>query len=402
MNDLTFAFRHILVKQRWRKARKRGRTLRLRIGNISDFLVSLNQADIRYLALRWFDEVPLTADTERQYDKDIDLLLDYAHLENFVRHAARFPGKIKCDVYTQTGKRGTGYKKMPYYPPVLAEELLQHRQLYQGRFYVPQPEWHFYSLAYHCVYHKGLKAGIPSGTELPSDSHPKRPYGERLAALGRSLDIPLKTPYSLLQLHDFLESKGWSMPYDLLVRWPQQHQWMARLAAHERQKSKPCSRHMDNIIVFMLRSDASGDDIERRALELLEGRFTVIRVERLDPEARKRVTRSVRGGNWLEHRNAELVEPYLAVIVHDPNPEPMDTNDPLRNKFPLVRNRNVFYKNEIREVLNKEFPAAQRRVAVHASDNPSESIFDIKAIYGERYSRICHEIDAESGALGHG
>ena len=148
----------------WRKARKRGRTLRLRIGNVSKFLEQLNAMGIRYVVLRWFEEVPLDQASEAGFSQDIDFLMEHSRLDEVVRLAAEHPGGIKCDIYSPTGKRATGYKKMPYYPPVLGDEVLEHRVLYQDTFYVPEPDYFFKSLAYHLTYHKGTTSGIPSGT----------------------------------------------------------------------------------------------------------------------------------------------------------------------------------------------------------------------------------------------
>ena len=57
-------FNHLIFRWRWKRTRRKGRTLRLRLGHVRDFLAALNEADISYVVLRWFDEVPLTPEAE--------------------------------------------------------------------------------------------------------------------------------------------------------------------------------------------------------------------------------------------------------------------------------------------------------------------------------------------------
>ncbi len=385
-------FRHQLFKLKWRRVRKRGQTLRLRVGSLPKFFAALNDAKIRYVVLRWFDEVPLTKAAEQNCRMDVDLLADFARLKEIVRIATRFPGTIKCDLYTNTGKLATAYKKYPYYPPILAEEILNERELFHKTFFVPSPAMHLKSLAYHLVYHKGTESGIPTGTEIASDPNPKREYQKFIESLGEQTRVNLKRPFTLLGLHEHLKSAGFAMPHDLMVRWPQQHDWMRWLTWHEEQPFENFARALPNGIVFLLRADAYEPAVEAKALELLQSKFRVLKTERLAPEQIHRVMRSVRGGNWVEHRDGVLVEPRVAWVCNDPNPRSVSENEPLRRKYPLVQNRNVLFKNEIRDALNESFPVRPRRVAIHGSDNAMETQHYLHAIYGERHAEICREL----------
>ena len=390
MNPTHF-FRHQLLKLKWRGVRKRGHTLRLRIGNAPKFFAALNAADIRYVVLRWFDEVPLgDAST---HNRDVDLLAESARLADIVRIAASCPGGIKCDLYTNTGKLGTAYKRFPYYPPVLAEEILSARESFSETFFVPAPALHFKSLAYHLVYHKGAASGIPTGTEIPTDAHSRRSYQYFIEMLGEKLGVGLKRPYTLLALHEHLKSIEWSMPHDLMVRWPQQHDWMHRLARHEEKPFEAFACALPDVIVFLSRADAAETAMEARALELLRSRFRVLKMEPLDAAQIRRVMHSVRGGNWVEHREGIIIEPRVAWVCHDPQPQPVPENDPLRRKYPLVQNQNVFFKNEIRDRLNELFPAQPKRIAIHGSDNAMETQHYLHAIYGGRHADICDELE---------
>ena len=393
MLNLLQKIRLIRVQILWRKARKRGRTLRLRVGNVSGFLEQLNARGIRYVVLRWFEEVPLDLASEVRFAEDIDFLMDHSRLDEVVRIASEHPGEIKCDIYSPTGKRATGYKKMPYYPPVLADEVLEHRVLYKNAFYVPASDYFFKSLAYHLTYHKGLTSGIPSGTDsLDGCLSAKRPYRLLLEELGDSVGVTsVPKPYTLLELHSYLRDVEWSMPYDLMVRWPKEKDWMQYLAKHEQQRYLSNADRLPNLIVFLLRSDGTADeDVKDAAMQLVEESFTVLRVVDLDDKKMRRVTRSVRGGNWVEHGGREYVPPTIALICNDESPMPFDSGDPRIRKYPLISNANVLCKNDIREEINRRFPTSgSKRIVLHASDNRLEAQHHLEAVFGDEYQETC-------------
>jgi hypothetical protein len=377
---------------KWRRARKRGKTLRLAIGKPLEFFKTLNNENLRYVVLRWFDDVPRTEAQEKSMQHDVDLLVDSFQIERICRVAARFPGKIKFDFYSQTGRLGTAFKKYPYYPPVLAEEILENRELHDGLFFVPALDAHLKSLAFHLVYHKGIASGIPTGVDLATEPAPSRDYLRRIESLSEKLPNPLPRPITLLSLHEFLKSANWSMPHDLMVRWPQQHEWMRWLIRHEEEIVADAAKQFPQLTVFLLRSDSVEPALVEKATELLKSKFKVLKTEKLSDEQVRRVVRSVRGGNWIEHKKTTLVEPRLALICEDPNPKLMAEDHPLRRKYPLVQNENVFLKNEVRARLNASFPIEPKRIAIHGSDNAIEAQHFLRAIYGANYERALAEI----------
>ena len=75
------------------------------------------------------------------------------------------PGIQPVDLYSVTGLPGADFRSMPYFPPYLAEELLDRAVIHRGLCRVPAPREHFLSLAYHALYHKGGDSGIPSAND---------------------------------------------------------------------------------------------------------------------------------------------------------------------------------------------------------------------------------------------
>ncbi len=388
-------FRRLRNKLRWRKARKRGKTLRLRVGNIAGFLHCLNTLNIPYVVLRWFDEVPLTITEEEECFEDIDFLIDHTRLEEVVELSSRHPGKIKCDFYSPTGKRGTGYKKMPYYPPVMSWEILASRKIYQDNFYVPSPEVHFKSLAYHLTYHKATSSGIPSGTDTFPECLPaKRPYRELLEQLGDSIQLDLPKPYTLTRLHHYLQHQGWGMPYDLMTRWPKEKEWMLYTAKQEEKIFRPHAERDPNLVVFLLRADATKDkEIMDSTVALVKKHFNILKTVQLDEAMTVRILRSVRGGNWMENRGTELIPPTVALVCRDEAPEAFAPDDPRRKKYPLINNAKVLYKNDIRDTINLKFPSSKhKRIVLHASDNAMEAQHHLQAVFGPQYPSVCEEL----------
>jgi len=402
MFSISQKLRFFSHQRRWRKARKRGKTLRLRIGNVAEFLKQLNEKNIPYVVLRWFDEVPLTPENEAQCTEDIDFLIDHTRLPEVVELASQHRGNIKCDFYSPAGKRGTGYKKMPYYPPIMAEDVLAHRVMYQGSFYIPSPEYHFKSLAYHLTYHKATTSGISSGVETitadPDDLPAKRPYGQHLEELANSLNPPIEPkilrPFSLINLHHHLQQSGWAMPYDLMVRWPKERSWMRYLAESEEAIFRPYAENDPELVVFLIRADATESDaIKEATIAHIAKHFNILQSKPLDRSASERVMRNVRGGNWVEHRGTVLIPPTLALICRDNNPEPFAKDDPRRKKYPFISNAKVLLKNDIRDSINREFPdTKEKRIVLHASDNALETQHHLQAVYGEQYPGICGEL----------
>ena len=399
MLNLLQKIRLIRAQMLWRKARRLGRTLRLRIGNVSEFLEQLNAMGIRYVVLRWFEEVPLDQASEAVFSQDIDFLMEHSRLDEVVRLAAKHPGGIKCDIYSPTGKRATGYKKMPYYPPVLGNEVLEHRVFYQDTFYVPEPDYFFKSLAYHLTYHKGTTSGIPSGTTAFPDCPPaKRLYGALLEELGAAVGVSaLEKPYTLLRLHRYLQTVEWSMPYDLMVRWPKEKEWMAFLAQEEVAKYQSHADRLPNLIVFLVRADGTAsDDVRDATVQLISEDFKILRSVELDACMTRRVSRSVRGGNWMEHGGNAFIPPTLALICNDESPIPFSQDDPRRRKYPLISNAKVLYKNRIRNEINERFPSGgSKRIVLHASDNSIEAQHHLEAVYGDAYPEVCDALLSE-------
>jgi hypothetical protein len=379
--------------RKWRKKGHQKKTVRLAISRVPELFAKFNDQAIRYVVLRWFDEVPLTPQDEQNYTEDIDLLIGGEPFNEIARIACQQSGQIKCDLYSVTGRKGTSYCGMPYYPPIIAEAILNSRQLYHGVFYVPSPVNHFLSLAYHVVYHKGLDSGIPSGCYLKSNPDSKRPYHQLLKELGRNIGASIPQSFTLMDLHEYLKHSDWDMPYDLLERWPSKSDWHRHLLQHERSLLQPWVDRMPHLLVFFIREDVIQCDKTEAVYEILQEKFTILKTEFLTAQQTKSVMRKVRGGSWVEHRGTTWIPPKIAIVCYDYNPVWINENDMEKTKaYPLVKNQNVFQKHKVRAQLNNIAKAEKEIIGLHGSDNAYEAQHMLMAIYGQDMERINNEL----------
>jgi len=156
-----------------------------------------------------------------------------------------------------------------------------------------------------------------------------------------------------------------------------------------------------NILVFLIREDAVAANAAATIVQQIRGKFDVLSVEELDDAQIRSVTRGTRGGDWIEHRGANAIDPRIAVICHDRNPIPVDEDSVLARKHIHVTNENAFFKHQLRTYLEDGIPDSSHMVFLHGSDNDLESMEYLIAIYGKNALPMkCGEFLQQINALG--
>jgi hypothetical protein len=191
------------------------------------FFSTLGDREIRYVVLRWFDELP-----EIKPGSDVDLLIDDRDVGAI---SDLFTDEVRgtaCDLFSVSGlPPGTSYRRIPYLPPDRAAEVLDRAVLFRGLLKVPSPEDHFLSLAYHAVYQKGLRSGLP--TSLPGlqpEPEPRHDYAGDLRRLAAAvgLDVPIR----MEDLDEHLAARGWRPSPGMRVELGRRNPWVkARFSA---------------------------------------------------------------------------------------------------------------------------------------------------------------------------
>ncbi|TVS21012.1 MAG: hypothetical protein EA424_01075, partial [Planctomycetaceae bacterium] len=79
----------------------------------------------------------------------MDLLVADDDLPKMDTLFARTKTSLPCDVYSVSGLTGSDFRKMAYYPPHLAEQLISRGVPFKNHYRVADTRDHFLSLAYH-------------------------------------------------------------------------------------------------------------------------------------------------------------------------------------------------------------------------------------------------------------
>ena len=188
---------------------------------LEQFFQTLNEHKAAYVVLRWFESLP------DHVDGDIDFLVADEALPEFEALLGFGKNGVPCDVYSESGRRGFRYAGMPYFPPLLARRVLSRRITSAGLISVPCPEDHFLTLAYHAVYHKGLRSGLPTTVpDLQPESAPKHDYCGTLTRLAENIQTPVEM--SMEALDEFLSSQGWRPSAPILKRLARDNIWVRR------------------------------------------------------------------------------------------------------------------------------------------------------------------------------
>ncbi|KAE8764887.1 hypothetical protein GB883_06680 [Georgenia thermotolerans] len=322
----------------------------------------LDEVGARYAVLRWFESLPALAPGE-----DLDVLVADEHLATVGAVLAEEPGTIPVDLYSETGLEGSDYQGMAYYPPALAAGLLARAVRHASGCLVPAPADHLHSLAYHAVYHKGARSGLPSSVvaTLPDPEHD---YAAVLVSLARERGVALEV--SLEGVDAYLAAAGWRPPPDTLRRMAETNEWIARRHC----SVEPGPADLPEAVAFFVRertlSVLNLDDVldVLRALE-----FELVAVRELGSEARARCAADVRGGNW--GRGPFRVsggEPVVVVAALHYGRRPPDAE--VLERYPRLTNSDVLLaKNEVRDLVRSRVGEARAFNPVHSSDDELEA-----------------------------
>ncbi|MCC7475073.1 MAG: hypothetical protein IT425_06730 [Pirellulales bacterium] len=337
---------------------------------IAGFLSKLQQARIRHAVLRWFENLPQLPPGE-----DIDLLVDDASLDAVRAWLNEGPGIQPLDLYSTTGLPGADFRNMPYFPPFLAEQLLERSRSMRGLCRVPAAREHFLSLAYHALYHKGYDSGIPAN----ATSRPHKPRaGHDYVSILRhhANELGFQVPITLSDLDSLLDAEGWRPPHDMLIRLSRRNRWVRDLLKHGSEHASAD----DRLAVFLLREEALRRGGVPRAQELIEGLgFEVRRVHAFAPGDVQALARSLRGGNWGQGPwPISGGPPVAAIIAFDP--APITPARKQRKRFPFLANARLLGKEQLRDAFNQGFPPEQHCNAIHSSDNGREALDYLRII----------------------
>lgn len=371
------------------KARRSARRFLDRGKTPGGFLDSLDASRCRYVVLRWFDHLP-----ELEPGEDIDILVDDEDVEK-VRDllrpkplSAKIRGRkdlIRCDVYSVSGLGGSSYKGIAYYPPHLARGILERAVRHTSGAMVPCDRDYFYSLAFHALYHKGLRSGLPVSTPgVLREPSPEHDYTHVLQHLAVKAGITMAIEMNALDGE--LARAGWRPPIDFMERVLPRDPWIQSRILADRHAHPT----VNGLAVFILRERALDrvGAIEDISELLSNDGFNILAVNRLSGAFRDRCEREIRGGNWGRGPWATSGgRPAVAIAALDVFPVPPGKR--LSAHHPRADNERVFaVKNRIRDWANEPLSAERKCNVVHSSDNAAEAASHLDLLFPDTYKVI--------------
>nr|WP_320193784.1 hypothetical protein [uncultured Desulfobacter sp.] len=370
---LFFLYQYPKIRLRWRKARKKGGALRLRIGDFHSFIRALNQNDVDYVVLRGLH------DGNPSFDEDVDFMLKASHILKIIRVAACFPGSHPCDVYFDTYQSVECY---PYYPPVFALKILEKKVKNNQDCYVPDAYHHLVSLLYHITYHKGLTKGF---NRADGKMTPESKYYDTIISLIESNGFENRFELSLKGFHQFLKSENVNMPYDMLVKWPKRNETIDAITQMEEQSLREeLGTDNQNIVVFIIRDDAGQADIIDYIKGTIREYYSVLFSKELTQEQVNNAIQFTRGGNWVEldKKQFQLVVPHSIVVCRSHS---FGTTE---NDIEYLSKECAKVKKEIRGYVKENFASKHKRYLIHSTDSPYEALDYMQKILPQDYMEI--------------
>lgn len=340
---------------------------------VEGFFMALKKEKVRYAVLRWFDILPIL-----DVGEDIDILVmdeDLPKVNNLLR-GIKGDG-IPCDIYTCGGLPGTDHRGVPYFPTHKAEELIEHTIFKDDLIRVPAPYYHFLSMAYHVVYHKGYASSLYSNIlgrrMVETCDHDYIKVLRGIAQEG-NFEAPEMT---LEALNYFLDAQGWKPQTDTLKKLSRKNQWINDYLSTNKSE-------LENILagmtVFIVREQGLPylDDI--RTILSLSG-FDIIGEKEISGAIQEQAIRNIRGGNW--NKGPWPVSgglPAYSLLVYDYLP--LAPDKALALKHPGISNGKIHgTKIKIRDYINSLRPKEMACNAIHSADSADEATEYCRTLY---------------------
>lgn len=345
---------------------------------VEEFFRELNDRQVQYVVLRWFDKLP---DTEP--GEDIDLLIADSDIDTISDLFGHNRSCQKFDLYSETGVKGYHYNNLPYYPPVLAKHLLKNRVWYKEIFAVPDAKSYFLSLAYHAVVHKGSKSGIPNDRFPDMNRSAEHNYLAYLEASAEKAGFNKQDVREFNTLFRLLETHGWAPEFDTLRKLATDDPWLFDLLPESDQSVED-----GEMLVFIIRQWVLEHGKMEKVKELIKGKgVEIIKEKHLDEKEQQRAHQNIRGGKWDKGPFPKSGGPPAALVVcFDYHPK--RPGQKTLKTHPFVKNENVMLKYRIRDYLNEEMVYFNHVNSIHSADNETEALEYVQQVLPEEVDQI--------------
>ncbi len=285
---------------KYHQAKKSGKCMRIKVSQFDGIFKRLDAENIGYVVLRG-----LNPDGSRIPNDDIDLLIDISKKNKYkaamIFAACYSKSGVPFDLYSVCSIRGFLFKGYPYYPPMLAKEILRSR-VRAGDAYILDGEMRLKSLVYHLLYQK-----MPYGK---ADSQ-KKLVDQIMALAGDRFTVAQLNSAQFLDA--WLKENHFDMPFDLKSKF-KSNEFFGKLVEADADQCRGDRDDGPDACLFV-RTDIYPAAWEQIYAEVSE-KFSITHRFVLTEEAQRlEAARNFRGGNWYEGSRNELFAPAVILFV---------------------------------------------------------------------------------------
>jgi hypothetical protein len=333
---------------------------------ISHFFNIINERKVKYVVLRWFEDLPIIDEGE-----DIDLFVDDSHINYFDDLLVSYPRVFPIDLYSQTILT---WNDLPYYTPEIFNELLINRSFKNKLFWIPNQSIYARSLAYHALYHKKNIFTVESISN--SVVHSYTYTLKSIAPVSHFLEGA--EDLDSLNVHQALSS--YSPHLSLLRKYHQVTGGLSDIIPFQ----DPNVFCKGELIIFTIRDETIKNGKLESILSYLSELdyfLEVLSVIHLTDDQKIRAKNFTRGGIWKKGTfPISGGPPSVMIVTFDFFPDYISLSKRLKS-YPYIQNAHVFIKDKIRDLINKDLPKSKHFNGIHSTDDDLESLDDLSIVF---------------------
>jgi hypothetical protein len=342
------------------------------------FIAELERRQIRYGVLRWFEAFP-----QWPIGEDMDVLIHPSDVAKTNDLFQLLPNGLPVDLFSTDGSENLSYGDVSYYPQAFADGLLQRSILSISGCRVPSAEDHFFSLAYHAVYHKCEESGLSSRDGYFVQIEGEHDYVGALRRLAEGIGVNAR--FTIEDLHELMIARGVAPGLDMLRKHAIKKPNLLCLLPAE-----ACDRRGGELVAIVVRDWA----IERALLADFKAeiekelKFEILEEVPIDSAARARSLADIRGGNWGAGPNPQSGGgPAVLLLCFDYHPLPAFPGTRLLH--PFVKNENVIHaKTHLRDFSHARTYFREHANPVHTADDEAEALYYAEIVSPAVASRV--------------
>jgi hypothetical protein len=308
-----------------------------------------------YVALRRIEEIE-----SGRHEGDLDILVAGDCLDALRELLGRRIGTYPIDAYADNGRDRHQFKRVPYFLPEMAANILASATVTESGVRVPSPRWRYLSYCYHLLFHSSSKVRPGQQTIDRSVFASPRHYDE-LVRVAVAASAPL--PRSFDDIEGVLKREGVFPGMDMIGFYTEGNAFLKARYASSKQIGPGLS-------VFFVQDYGHGLSFVPEIRTRLSTKFTVLAEGPITPANEKAVLHRVRGGNWLDEAGHKgQARPIYWFVGWDD--APVTPLGKMRRKYPQLDNANTRIKATIKEQIEERTGKFQR---LHCSDNTAEAL----------------------------